>query len=104
MTTLRFQNWSKPGALTGMTNYYRAMRQRKTMRGLMRRIDIPTLMIWGDLDPFFTPETLHDFAEYVPNLRIEHITDAAHFVQTDAPGKVNELMVGFARGSGSVDQ
>jgi len=89
--------WSKPGALTGMTNYYRAMRKRKGMRGLMRRIDVPTLMIWGDLDPFFTRETLRDFAEYVPNLRIEHIPDSGHFVQTDAPGRVNELMLGFAR-------
>jgi pimeloyl-ACP methyl ester carboxylesterase len=90
--------WSQPGALTGMTNYYRAMRQRSGMRGLMRRIDIPTLMIWGDLDPFLTPETLRDFGEYVPDLRIEHIPDAGHFVQTDAPGRVNELMRSFAHG------
>jgi pimeloyl-ACP methyl ester carboxylesterase len=89
--------WAKPGALTGMANYYRATRQRKGMRGLIRRIDIPTLMIWGDLDPFFTPETLKDFREYVPDLRLEHIPDVGHFVQTDAPGKVNELMLEFAR-------
>ncbi len=90
--------WSKPGALTGMANYYRAMRQGKGMRGLMRRIDIPTLMIWGDLDPFFTADTLRNFGEYVPDLRIEHVKDAGHFVQTDAPGRVNELMIGFLRG------
>ncbi|MEA2338031.1 MAG: epoxide hydrolase 4 [Thermoanaerobaculia bacterium] len=95
--------WSRPGALTGMANYYRAIRKRKGMRGLMRRIDIPTLMIWGDLDPFFTPETLRDFRDYVPDLQLEHIVDAGHFVQTDAPGRVNELMIGFARSSGLVD-
>jgi len=89
--------WMKPGALTGMANYYRAMRHRKGMRGLMRRIDVPTLMIWGDLDPFFTPETLRDFGEYVPDLRITHVPDAGHFVQTDAPGKVSELMIGFSK-------
>jgi pimeloyl-ACP methyl ester carboxylesterase len=89
--------WSKRGALTGMANYYRAMRHRKGMRGLMRRIDIPTLMIWGDLDPFFTADTLRNFGENVPDLRIEHVKDAGHFVQTDAPGRVNELMIGFLR-------
>jgi len=89
--------WMKPGALTGMANYYRAMRHRKAMRGLMRRIDVPTLMIWGDLDPFFTPETLRDFGEYVPDLRIEHVPDVGHFVQTDAPSRVSELMIGFAK-------
>jgi len=55
------------------------------------------LMIWGDLDPFFTLQTLRDFSEYVPDLRIEHVTDAGHFVQTDAPGRVNELMIGFLK-------
>ncbi len=89
--------WMKPGALTSMANYYRAMRRRKELRGLMRRIDVPTLMIWGDLDPFFTPQTLRDFSEYVPDLRIEHVPDAGHFVQTDAPGRVNELMIGFLK-------
>ena len=54
-------------------------------------------MIWGDLDPFFTRETLTDFIEYVPDLRIEHIPDSGHFVQTDAPGRVSELMIGFAK-------
>jgi pimeloyl-ACP methyl ester carboxylesterase len=88
--------WAKPGALTGMANYYRATRLRKGLRGMMRRIDIPTLMIWGDLDPFFTPETLTGFAEYVPDLRIEHIPDSGHFVQTDAPVKVSDLMIGFS--------
>lgn len=91
--------WEKPGALTGMANYYRAMRHRKGMRGLMRRIDIPTLMIWGDLDPFFTRDTLRDFGEYVPDLRIEHISYVGHFVQTDAPGRVSELMIGFVKQS-----
>jgi pimeloyl-ACP methyl ester carboxylesterase len=89
--------WMKPGALTGMANYYRAMRHRKGMRGLMRRIDIPTLMIWGDLDPFFTLETLRNFGEYVPDLRIEHVSYVGHFVQTDAPGRVNQLMIEFLR-------
>jgi pimeloyl-ACP methyl ester carboxylesterase len=93
--------WAKPGALTGMANYYRATRLRKGLRGMMRRIDVPTLMIWGDLDPFFTPETLTGFAEYVPNLRIEHIPDSGHFVQTDAPVKVSDLMIAFSREASS---
>jgi pimeloyl-ACP methyl ester carboxylesterase len=87
--------WSQPGALQAMSNYYRAAARRKGMRGVMRPITAPTLMIWGDRDPFFTTGTIRDFGEYVPNLRIEHIPNAGHFVQTDAAERVNELMVEF---------
>lgn len=87
--------WAKPGALRGMANYYRAAARRGATRGLMRPIAVPTLMIWGDRDPFFTRETLEGFGDYVPNLRIEHIPTAGHFVQTDAPDRVNELMIAF---------
>jgi pimeloyl-ACP methyl ester carboxylesterase len=89
--------WSKPGSLRAMSNYYRAAARRKGMHRVMRPITAPTLMIWGDRDPFFTAATLRDFNEYVPNLRIDHIPDAGHFVQTDAPDRVNELMIDFAR-------
>src|SRR5260370_1379311 len=44
--------WRKPGALRGMTNYYRALRRhRRELRPLIRPIDIPTLLIWGERDP-----------------------------------------------------
>ncbi len=88
--------WSKPGALTGMANYYRAMRRgRGRLKPLVRRIEAPTLMIWGERDPVFTRETTERFEEWVPNLRVERIARAGHFVQTDAPDRVNELMVEF---------
>jgi pimeloyl-ACP methyl ester carboxylesterase len=90
--------WRKPGALDGMLNWYRALpKSRGELRQLMRRIDAPTLIIWGDGDPVFTLETLNDFSEHVPNLRIERIATAGHFVQTDAPDRVNELLIDFLR-------
>lgn len=88
--------WSKPGALTGMANYYRAMRRaRGKLKPLIRRIEAPTLIIWGERDPVFTRETTERFEEWVPDLRIERIARAGHFVQTDAPDRVNELIGAF---------
>jgi pimeloyl-ACP methyl ester carboxylesterase len=90
--------WSKPGALSGMANYYRAVfKTRRLLRSLVRPIAMPTMLIWGDRDPVFTIETTERFEEWVPNLRLERIAKAGHFVQTDAPDRVSQLMVEFLK-------
>jgi epoxide hydrolase 4 len=82
----------------GMAHYYRAaLRYRGELSQHIARIDLPTLLIWGERDPVFTRETTENFDESVPNLRIERVAHAGHFVQTDAPEIVSELLVDFAR-------
>ena len=89
--------WAKPGALRAMANYYRAIRRyRGELKPLIRRIDVPTLLIWGEKEPVFVPATLEGTEEWVPNLRIARIAGAGHFVQSDEPEIVNELLVEFA--------
>lgn len=88
--------WKKPGALRGMANYYRAMRKyRGDLKQLVKKIEIPTLLIWGEREPVFTRASSENFDEWVPNLRIARIAHAGHFVQTDAPETVNEILVDF---------
>lgn len=86
------------GALTPMLNYYRALRRtRGALRRLIRPITIPVLLIWGEREPVFIRETTEDLGEWVPNLRFEPVPRIGHFVQHDAPERVNELLVEFAR-------
>lgn len=88
--------WRKPGAITAMLNYYRALRKhRAELRGLVRPIEVPVLLIWGDRDPVFHKEMTEDFGEWVPDLRVAHIPEAGHFVQTDAAEQVNALLIDF---------
>ncbi|MGZ8830906.1 MAG: alpha/beta fold hydrolase [Thermoanaerobaculia bacterium] len=82
----------------GMAHYYRAgLRYGGELRQHIVPIELPTLLIWGERDPVFTRETTENFDESVPNLRIARIARAGHFVQTDAPDQVSELLVDFAR-------
>jgi len=91
------EQW-RNGRLTAMLNYYRALkRSRGEMRRMFRRIEVPTLIIWGKGEPVFLERSLDDMSEWVSNVRIEKIEDAAHFVQTDAPDEVNRLMIEFCR-------
>ncbi len=90
------ESWRDPDSRRAMANYYRALRRhRGELRSLIRPIDIPAMLIWGERDPVFVRETTERFDEWVPNLRVERIARAGHFVQTDAPERVNELLLSF---------
>ena len=94
---------SRPGALTAMLNYYRSFARSIGRRGdgataPRRTVDRPTLVIWGERDAALSPHNLDGLEAYVPDLRVERIPDASHWVLADAPERVNELMIGFLRG------
>jgi pimeloyl-ACP methyl ester carboxylesterase len=92
----------RPGALTSAINYYRAFVQYGVAeRHLLRRIDAPTLVIWGDQDRYLLRELAEPPREWVPSARVEHLSDASHWVQNDQPGRVNELLLEFLSSPGS---
>jgi pimeloyl-ACP methyl ester carboxylesterase len=89
----------RPGALTAAMNYYRA-----TVRGVLRlsfkarrRIATPTLLIWGERDRYLGNHLIDGTDRWVPQLRVERIPDASHWVQSDAPARVNALLLDFLR-------
>ena len=89
--------WSQPGALTGMVNYYRAA-LRRSPRGTIARmtpIEAQTLVIWGERDRYLGSELAEPAREWVPNVRVERIPEATHWVQHEAAERVNELLLGF---------
>ncbi len=91
------QAWSQPGALTGMINYYRAALRRspRSAQTQLRRIDAQTLVIWGMRDRHLGSELAEPPRQWAPNARVERIEDATHWVQHDAPERVNELLLAF---------
>jgi pimeloyl-ACP methyl ester carboxylesterase len=87
---------SWPGSLTPMFNYYRAMRRtRGELSRMVRPLDLPVMMIWGEREPVFIRETTETPRELVPDFRFEPVPRIGHFVQHDAPDRVNELLLDF---------
>ena len=84
-------------ALTGAINYYRAaVRQGPwSMARRVRPVAAPTMVIWGEWDRYLVPELTTGLEAWVPNLRVERLAAASHWVQHDEPGCVNELLAGF---------
>ncbi|MDB5294158.1 MAG: alpha/beta hydrolase [Phycisphaerales bacterium] len=91
------QALARPGALTASLNYYRAAFRRRSsdIRRLVRPVEVPTLLIWGERDRYLVPGLADELDAWVPRLRVERLPAATHWVQHDEPERVNELLVGF---------
>ncbi len=84
----------RPGALTAMVNWYRAaVRHRDAMRLTNRgRVDVPTLIVWGEADTALGVETLDGTDRYVADLTIRRLAGVSHWVQQEAPEAVNAIL------------
>ena len=94
----------RPGALTAALNYYRAVFRdglREEARAALggerpdREVRVPTLLVWGERDPALGVELAEGLEAWVPDLRVERLPEATHWVQNDAPERVGELLVEF---------
>lgn len=90
----------KPGALTGMVNYYRAtFRNFSAMRELDRsevRIAAPTLLIWAENDVALGKELTYGMEPlFAGPFRIEYIPSCSHWVNEEQPERVNQLLLDF---------
>lgn len=87
------------GCLTAAINYYRAgLRDLSGFKRLKHfpKIDVPTLIIWGDRDRALTNELTYDLEPYFsvkPQVRYVH--DCSHWVQQEQPQVVNEMLGAF---------
>lgn len=84
---------ARPGALTAMLNYYRAVVQhRDTLDIGEGRVDVPTLMVWGEQDVALCVEGTDGTQEWVPDFTLHRLPEASHWVQQDEPEKVNAIL------------
>jgi pimeloyl-ACP methyl ester carboxylesterase len=86
---------AQPGAATGMLNWYRAAFRYGAPK--LDKVRCPTLVIWGDGDPALGPRFTEGLEAYADDVRVEHIPGVGHWVQQEAPERVNELLLAFLR-------
>jgi pimeloyl-ACP methyl ester carboxylesterase len=93
-------NAARPGALTAMLNYYRAL-----VRGFGRlrkrhtpKILIPTLMLWGEVDSALGKELTVGTEAFVADLTLRHLPGVSHWVQQEAPETVNAMIGAWLQG------
>ena len=63
---------------------------------LLHRIDIPTLLIWGESDGLVTPEYGAAFRDMIPDARLVVIPEAGHAPQAEQPEAFVSEILAFA--------
>lgn len=90
------QAWSQPGALTGMINWYRAIRLGGASAA-GRSIKPPTLLLWGARDQFLGRELAEQSLARCENGRLEWVEDATHWLHHEEPERVSNSLLAFLR-------
>ncbi len=99
--------WSR--GLTGGVNYYRASPLRpdtdetkgtaeKILAALKPeqfRVNVPTQIIWGTGDVALRPVLLEDIESHVPNVRIQEVEGASHWLLRENSREVNRCIREF---------
>lgn len=88
------ETWSRPGALTPMLNYYRAVRYHQWPNE-PTRVSPPTLIVWGVEDAFLIPQNATAALSLCDKGEIVWLDDATHWVQMEEPEKVNATLARF---------
>ena len=102
-------DWSAPGAMTAMLNWYRASQMVVPAPGEaaeiptwvsrgVPRLQIPVLVVWGMKDRALLPTQLSGLDELCADLTIVRLADAGHFAPWEAPQAVAETLAPFLAG------
>lgn len=85
-------NALRPGGATAMLNWYRAAgRRRARASEPVPVIDVPTLMVWGEADRALGKELTVGTDRFVRDLTLRYLPAVSHWVQQEAPERVNEI-------------
>jgi pimeloyl-ACP methyl ester carboxylesterase len=91
-----------PGALRAAVDWYRASFWDGVRKRLPRaKVDIPTLVIWGDKERHLNAALADPPADWVKSVRVVHVPEASHWVHHDAPDKVAALLIEHFAGAGA---
>jgi pimeloyl-ACP methyl ester carboxylesterase len=87
---------AEPGALTAILNWYRAFIRggglRQQLHAGFPTIETPTLLLWGEADPFLAKSTTLGTDTYVRDLTTVYLPGVSHWLQQDAPEICNRII------------
>ena len=60
-----------------------------------KKLNVPTLIIWGEDDKVLSKSLTYDMGEFLSNFEIKYIPDCSHWVQQEEPELVNQYIREF---------
>ena len=101
--------WQQPGAMTGALAYYRASplvpptdahpgAAALTLDPAQFMVKVPTTVLWGMQDRALRPVLMEGLDALVPQLSVETIDDASHWLLHEQPERVAQSIARFLAG------
>jgi pimeloyl-ACP methyl ester carboxylesterase len=59
------------------------------------RLDVPTLLLFGERDLYVTPKLLEGFEPFAPEMKVELVPDCGHFIVDERPELVASRALAF---------
>jgi pimeloyl-ACP methyl ester carboxylesterase len=95
---------ARDGALTAALNYYRAnMPAAAWIRtpAQLPQVTVPTMVVWGEEDAYLGLELLdRSLTKIAAPVRVERLPGVGHWIQQQAPDRVNALLLDWLAGAG----
>lgn len=88
------REWLRPGAVTAMLGWYRALARLPRDRH-PPRVAAPTLILWGERDQALQPGLATASLALCERGRLQRFPEATHWVQHDLPEAVNAALIDF---------
>lgn len=86
--------WARPGALTAMLNWYRALRLSAGAPSA-GRIRIPLRVIWGERDPFLERGLAAAGLALCAHGEALRLPEATHWLHHEEPARIGRMLVAF---------
>lgn len=87
--------WAQPGALTGMLNWYRALRQGSMRQTPDHKITVPVRLIWGISDQFLSPMLAKESMNFCGDGELVFVGEATHWIHHEQAYILNMLINRF---------
>jgi pimeloyl-ACP methyl ester carboxylesterase len=88
--------WREPSALTGMLNWYRALRHGQRAGGVVRA---KTLVLWGEDDAFLETGLAEASIGLCADGALQRLSGVSHWLHLEEPDAVNRAILGFLEGA-----
>ena len=89
------------GNRAALATYAGAAMSDPTLAGRLGRLELPTLVLWGDSDQIADPDYGRAYAAAIPHARFQLLNDTGHLPQLETPDQLKNAIWNDAGRSGS---
>ena len=81
-----------------MVYWFKDFRSKATaLADLVKKIDIPTLVFWGELDVLFDPSNAIHLDAALPNSKLHMLPEAGHLAWADQPELFANMIIDWVQ-------